>query len=55
MPSRAATVAAIRMAGAEPWLVWGGISVIGLGWALLIISLARRLIWLRAHKDELQG
>jgi hypothetical protein len=41
--------------GAEPWLVWGGISVIGLGWALLIISLARRLIWLRAHKDELQG
>jgi hypothetical protein len=38
-----------------PWLVWGGVAVIGVGWMLFVISLARRLIWLRTHRDKLQG
>jgi hypothetical protein len=39
---------------AEPWLVWGGVAVIGFGWAMFVVSLARRLIWLRAHKEKLR-
>ena len=40
---------------AEPWLVWGGIGVIGSGWVLFVVSLARRLISLREHKEKLEG
>jgi hypothetical protein len=41
--------------GGQAWLVLGGIAVIGIGWVLFVISLARRLVWLRAHKDKLRG
>jgi len=35
--------------GGEPWLLWSGVAICAVGWALFIYAVARRLIWIRAH------
>ena len=41
-------VARFRLTG-EPWALWGGLAVVAIGWGLFVVSVARRLLWVRAH------
>ena len=41
-------VARFRLAG-EPWALWGGVAVVTAGWGLFVVSVARRILWVRAH------
>ena len=41
-------IARFRLAGA-PWLLWGGVAVIAVGWGLFAYAVAARLLYVRAH------
>jgi uncharacterized membrane protein len=41
-------VARFRLAG-EPWLLWSGLAVIAVGWALFVYALWARIAYVRAH------
>jgi hypothetical protein len=41
-------VARFRLAG-EPWALWSGVAVVVAGWGLFIVSIGRRILWVRAH------
>jgi hypothetical protein len=47
-------IARYRLSGA-PWLLWTGVAVVGLGWALFVYAVARRLMWARAHPFDPNG
>jgi len=32
-----------------PWVLWVGVAVVAAGWGLFILSVARRILWVRAH------
>ena len=33
----------------QTWLLWVGVAVVAAGWGLFILSVARRILWVRAH------
>jgi protein-S-isoprenylcysteine O-methyltransferase Ste14 len=35
--------------GGPPWMLWTGVAIVGLGWALFIYAVVRRLAWIRTH------
>lgn len=41
-------VARFRLSG-EPWALWGGLAIVAAGWGLFVVSVARRLIYVRTH------
>jgi len=41
-------IARLRLAG-EPWALWTGVAIIAFGWAAFVYSVARRILWVRAH------
>jgi hypothetical protein len=41
--------------GGAPWLLWSGVTIIGVGWALFIYALVRRLTWIRTHPFDPNG
>jgi hypothetical protein len=41
-------VARLRLAD-EPWLLWSGLAVIAVGWALFVYALWARIAYVRAH------
>ena len=47
-------VAHNRLGGA-PWLLWTGVGMVAVGWALFVASIARRLLWVRAHPFDPKG
>ncbi len=47
-------LARLRFVG-ETWLLWTGLAVVGLGWALFLYSVVRRLAWTRAHPFDPNG
>jgi uncharacterized membrane protein len=47
-------IARFRLGG-QPWLLWTGVGVVAIGWALFIYALARRLTWVRAHPFNPNG
>lgn len=47
-------IARFRLGG-ETWLLWAGVGVIGVGWALFIYAVAQRLTWVRAHPFDPNG
>ena len=32
-----------------PLALWAGVAVVAIGWGLFILSVARRMLWIRAH------
>lgn len=33
----------------DPWVLWAGLAVVAVGWGLFVLSVARRILWVRAH------
>lgn len=48
-------VVAHNRLGGAPWILWTGVAVVALGWALFVASIARRLIWVRRHPFDPKG